>query len=134
MFDLSRWPAGKALQNNLLWVTGRYVGGGAAANLTKVAGGRGITSVATRSSTGKYRINFSHVPAGSFLGCWFCVGNDADTAADSKVASYVEGSYSSANKTLDFTVVDLGATPALADLATTEGLSVLVLFAETAQP
>ena len=135
MFMHARGGPVQALQNNVLMIVARITGGGAATDCTIDAGtGRGLSSVTYNAATGCYRATFSHVPAGTFLGMGALGGCNSSTAADAKTVCELKGTFSAANKIVDFLVVDLGATPALVDLATNEGLTLVFYFAETAKP
>lgn len=134
MFKFQRGGPLEGTSNNMLVICVRAAGGGNGANCTIVSGtGKGVSSIATRSATGKYRVNFSHVPAGTWLGMQATVGSDADTAADVKVANEIWGSYDAANQRVDFIVCDT-ATPTAADLATTEGITIWLCWAESTKP
>jgi hypothetical protein len=111
---------------------GRFAGGGAASNMTKVFG-RGISSVTYNAATGCYRITFNAVPAGTFLGVHISCAPSAGTAAGMRIANETGGTYSATNKIVDFTVCDT-ATPTLTDLATTDYVTITAMWAETAKP
>lgn len=109
-------------------VMGRWAGGGAAGNMTKVTG-RGIASVNYNSATGAYLITFedSH-PVLVAIG--FACGAAGSTATQN-VVNYQPASYDAAAKTLPIFITD-AASPTAQDLATTEELSIVAWFADTA--
>lgn len=112
---------------------GLVTGGGAASNATITSGLRGVSSVTYASSTGLYWVNYAVVPAGTFLGAKGSGSNSTPAAADSFVVCHVNGSYDATNKRFKIQVIDLGATPTLADLATTEQIILEIFWAETAK-
>ena len=126
-FNQTTWPA-RAAVNNLVTVAGRWAGGGSASNMTKVSG-TGISSVAYNSATGAYIITFNNV-GGTFLGAWFGLGTAGSTSAQT-VANWI--AYSATAKTLTIFITDV-ATPTAKDLATTETLNIMALWADTAVP
>lgn len=124
----------KGSSNKTVRVTGRFAGGGAAANCTKVTGcARGFTSVAYNAATGKYLVTLDAV-GGKFLGGTILVTNAAGTVAAQKVcAPYGTAPYTAATRTLAVFVTDI-ATPTAADVLTTEELWLDLVFADTDAP
>lgn len=123
----SRYPVdSRSTQVNL--VAARYLGGGAAANLTKVTG-RGITSVNYNAATGKYLITFEE-PHPALLAITITCGTGQTTALQN-LANYDPANYNAANGTMPFFVTDV-ATPTAQDLTTTEEVSIIAVFSETA--
>jgi hypothetical protein len=109
-------------------VAARWLGGGTAGNCTQVAG-RGISSVNYNAATGAYLITFEDIhPA--LLGVHITCGAAGSTATQN-VANYQPASYDSAAGTLPIFVTD-AASPTAQDLLTTEELSIIAVFAETA--
>ena len=119
----------KALTQNVVGVTARWLGGGAAANCTRLTG-RGVTSVNYNSATGAYLITFDGVGE-VFLGGSVTVMNTAGTTAGQKVVN--SSAYSATNKTLAIFITDL-ATPTAQALATTEELWIDLKWADTDGP
>lgn len=117
-----------------LLLIGRVTGGGAATDMGTIVGLRGVSSVSYNAATGRYYVNFSEVPAGTFLGAWGSAQCSTPTAAKAKLVQYVPSSYSASNKRFEIAVVDMGATPGLADVATDEEMTLIIAFAETAKP
>ncbi len=124
----------QSYHNNTEVVIVRATGGGAATALTLASASDRCVATITNRGVGQYRINFRDVPAGTWLGMAYTAHGTADTIADAKVVTEVRGSYDSANSRVDFTVANLDATPALEDLATTEGLTLFLYWAATAKP
>ena len=107
----------------------RLLGTGAA-DPTKQRGD-GIT--ATYVSTGKYRLTFAE-HLGTFEGAWGQFGQAAPAAGATNIISIDHDSYSASTRTLDFFVEDPGteaAAPALADLASTDKVFLLIAFSRT---
>lgn len=118
----------KSRSSQTVVIAARYAGGGAAANCTKVAG-RGISSVNYNAATGKYLITFEDThPA--LLAITITCGSGQTTAAQN-VANYDPANYSATAGTMPFFVTDV-ATPTAQDLLTTEEVSIIAVFAETA--
>lgn len=130
-FKNEAWPV-KGFQNELTLIVGRITGGGASTNCTITAGLRGVSAVATRSSTGKYQIVFSDVPEGTFLGVQGIGGSTSDSAATMTFATHIPGTYDAANKLVNIFVTD-AATPSGVDLATTQEMCLQILFARSAK-
>lgn len=109
-------------------VRGVWTGGGAAANCTKASAdaSKGIASINYNAATGKYRITFTDVGQ-QVLDATVNVTRAAGAAPIS--CNVVRGSFSAANKTLDFEAwaVSAGA-HALIDLLTTDKAMVTVVF------
>jgi len=123
----TRWPV-RSTNNMVISVAGRFTGGGSAANCTRVAGGRGITSVNYDAATGVYLITFDGVGE-TFLGAMFSVRTAGGAA--SKVVNY--GTYTPASRTLGIFVAT-ASTPVAVDLALTEELTIHASFADTTVP
>jgi hypothetical protein len=97
-----------------------FAGGGAAADCTKVSGtSRGVTSLTYNAATGKYKFTFDGV-AGKYLGAVFTVTSATGAAAALIMRPAGAPAYDHGDRTLTVEVTNLAATPALADLATTE--------------
>jgi len=128
-FTRNKYRGTAALIPNTVRVTGRWAGGGAASDCTKVKSA-GITSVAYNAATGAYKITFDNVGE-VFLGGTIQVHSTAGTTATARVVN--TQAYSSTNRTLTIFVVDV-ATPTAKDLATTEELWIDVVFADTDGP
>ncbi len=117
-----------ARSSKVVIVAGRWAGGGAAANCTKVAG-RGISSVNYDSATGAYLVTFED-KNGTLLSFQATCGNARTTAAHNTV-SYDIANYSATNGTMPIFVAD-SASPTAQDLLTTEEISITAIFADTA--
>lgn len=122
----------RSTTNSLITQVGLVTGAGAA-SMTIAAGLRGVSSI-EYVSTGVYYVNYTDLPAGTFLGAMGIGTNDAAAAADMHLATAVKGSFDTTNKRFTLQVTDLGATPALADPATDEQLCLQIFWAETAKP
>ncbi len=109
-------------------VMGRWLGGGAASNMTKVTG-RGISSVAYNSATGAYLITFEETHP-QLLAISITCGSAGSTSAQ-KVCNYDPATYSATAGTLPIFITDV-ATPTAQDLLTTEEISIVAWFADTA--
>lgn len=125
-FSVDKWPV-KGLMNSEVIVAGRWLGGGAASDMTKVTG-RGIDSVKYNSATGAYIIKFTSVGP-TWLGCWMTVLDAGSTSAQKVVNPVV---YSASARTLTVFITD-AATPTAKDLATTEELQILALWSDSSQ-
>ena len=125
-FSVDKWPV-KGLMNSEVVVAARYAGGGAASDMTKVAG-RGIDSVKYNSATGAYIIKFTSVGP-TWLGCQLTVLS-AGTTAGQRVANPVV--YSASARTLTVFITDT-ATPTAKDLATTEELQIFSIWSDSSQ-
>lgn len=104
----------------------RILGTGAA-NPTKEVG-VGVT--VTWVSTGKYRLTTNDY-VGKLLGVLAQFGQAAPAAGGTNVVSWDHDSYTATSKALDIFVEDTGTdlvAPALADLATTDKLFLLLVF------
>lgn len=133
MLAVPRIPI-RGTQNALLEIVGLATGGGAATALTLAAGLRGVSTITHSGTTGLYYVNFAVAPAGTFLGAYGVGSNSTPAEADSFICSAVNGSYSVADKRFTLQVIDLGATPTLADLGTSEQIVLHIFFAESAKP
>ncbi len=109
-------------------VMGRWLGGGAASNMTKVAG-RGISSVAYNSATGAYLITFEETHPQLVAISIQC--GTAGTTSAQNVCNYQPADYSATAGTLPIFITDV-ATPTAQDLLTTEEISIVAWFADTA--
>lgn len=114
----SRRAPGKVCATNPVRLRGRWQGGGAAANCTRLSG-RHITSVNYNGATGQYIVTFGSVGE-VFLGAFLNVQGAAG-AATSFLARPT--AYSAASRTLTFDVTDL-ATPTNHDLGLTEVVTI----------
>ncbi len=117
-FETSRTPPGRALGSKPIRLRGRWAGGGASADCTRVSG-RGISSVAYNAAVGRYTITFKHVGE-VFLGAILSVQGAAGAATTFVARPTV---YTASTKTLTIDVTDC-ATPTNHDLATTEILTI----------
>ncbi len=122
----TKYPV-KARSSNVVVVAARWAGGGAASNMTKVEG-RGISSVDYNSATGGYLVTFEDL-FGQLLAFTATCAN-ARTAAAQNVVSYQIADYSSTAGTMPIWITAV-ATPTGADLATTEEISIIAVFADT---
>lgn len=120
--------------NSVLVQEGLVTGGGAAASCTIAAGLRGVASITHSGSTGLYYVNYTDLPAGTLLSAMGAGNCSTPTAAKTKTAYFVKGSYDTSNKRFTLGVTDGSATPALADIATDEQISLRISWAETAEP
>ncbi len=118
----------KSRSSKVVIVTGRWLGGGAATDCTKVTG-RGISSVAYNAATGKYLVTFEDLN-GTLLAFHVTCGNASGTTTHN-TASYDAANYSATAGTMPICISDV-ATPTLQDLATTEEISITAIFADTA--
>ena len=109
-------------------VMGRWAGGGAASNMTKVTG-RGISSVAYNSATGAYLITFEETHPQLVAISITC--GTALTTTVQNVCNYDPAQYSATAGTLPIFITDV-ATPTAQDLLTTEEISIVAWFADTA--
>lgn len=109
-------------------VVGRWLGGGAASNMTKVTG-RGISSVTYNSATGAYLITFEETHP-SLLALTVTCGSAGSTSAQN-VANYQPADYSATAGTIPIFITDV-ASPTAQDLLTTEEISIVAWFADTA--
>lgn len=133
MIPTSKQPV-KSHVRSLVHDVGLVTGGGAGQDLVVAAGLRGVSSITYAGVTGTYYVNYARVPAGTFLGAMGLSANDSAAVGDSHVITAVKGSYDATNKRFTIQVVDLGATPTLADLATDEQMCLQIFWAETAKP
>lgn len=122
----TKYPV-KARSSNVVVVAARFAGGGAAANMTKVAG-RGISSVAYDSATGKYLVTFEDLN-GTLLAFTVTCGNTR-TAAGQNVCTYDIANYSATAGTMPIFISDV-ATPTEQTLATNEEISIVAVFADS---
>lgn len=127
MSKTGKFPV-KARASGLVIVAGRWTGGGGATDCTKAAG-RGISSVAYDGATGKYLVTFEDT-FGELLAFTVTCGNDRTTAAHN-TASYDIANWSESAGTMPIWITDT-ATPTAQDLATTEEISIVAVFAEGA--
>jgi hypothetical protein len=126
------YPVG-ATHNRPIRTRERWLGGGAAADCTKIskASGKNIASIAYAAATGKYTITFRNVGA-QWLGLHASVAAAAG-AATAFVAFEIVGSYSATAKTVQIQVSDV-ATPTAHDLAATENLIIDAEWCDSDQP
>ena len=118
--------------NKTVVVKQRFLGGGAAANMTKVPkGGRGVASVTYNAATGKYVITFDQVGA-NFLGADLTCTNSTGVVANQLQCAPV--AYNAAAKTLTVFITDNQATPLAKDLPNTEELWIDAAWSDSDQP
>jgi hypothetical protein len=111
-------------------ITAVFTGGGAATDCTKVSGtSEGVTSLAYNAATGKYLFTFDGV-AGKYLGALFSVMSATGASAALTMRPAGAPAYDHGDKTLAVEVTSLAATPALADLATTEEVFAIFFWQE----
>lgn len=95
--------------------------------------GPGVT--VTRLGTGRYKVAFSD-NQGRFLGCWPTFCKTVPAAGAGQIFTVDKDSLStSGNSTFEFYVEDPGTdavAPALADLASTEGVYLFIAYKTTA--
>ncbi len=116
----------KCQVGNTVLLPVRILGTGAADPTKEV--GPGVTI--TRVSQGKYRLTTSDY-VGKLLGVLAQFGQAAPAAGGTNIVSWDHDSYTASSKALDVFVEDPGteaAAPALADLATTDKLFLLLVF------
>lgn len=126
-FPRNLWPAKGNTHNASVKVEGRFAGGGAAANCTKVANtGGGITSVTYNAGTGLYRITFDNVG--------FALQSYTFTLlSTTRQLNCTVRAIDLTNRRIDVSISDV-ATPTNVDLATTEELSINVTFSDSSKP
>jgi hypothetical protein len=125
MSKTGKFPV-KSRTSGVVLVAGRWTGGGAAANCTKAAG-RGIASVNYNSATGKYLVTFEDT-FGQLVAFTATCGNASGTTTHN-TASYDIANWSASAGTMPICISDV-ASPTLQDLATTEEISIIAVFAE----
>jgi hypothetical protein len=108
----------------------RFLGGGAAADCSKVAG-RGVRSVAYNGATGAYLVTLES--CGRTLLALHADVTTAGTTGGARVVNEKKGTYNSTTKTVELFVVD-AATPTARDIATDETLSLTFIWADTDAP
>jgi hypothetical protein len=134
-FALSNMSSPRVSPGGVVILTGAFVGGGTAANCTKVSGtGQGITSLAYDGGTGLYKLTFDGV-AGKYLGP-VAITVMAATGASNTVVMRPRGAvtgthaYDHGSRTLLLEVTDMGATPAAKDLTTGDEVFIAVAWEE----
>ncbi len=116
----------KCQVGNTVLLPVRILGTGAANPTLEVGPGVTVTWV----STGKYRVTTKDY-VGVLLGVLAQFGQAAPAAGATNVVSWDHDSYTASSKALDVFVEDTGtesAAPALADLASTDKLFLLLVF------
>ena len=126
-FNQTTWPVNSGTNNTIL-VCSRWLGTGAA-DATLISG-RGVATV-DQTATGLYTITFNNV-GGTLLGLFLQVMNTAGTAAAQKVANPIL--YSASAKTYTISVVNMDATPVLADLAASDELQIMAVWSDASVP
>jgi hypothetical protein len=126
-FTRNLWKSKGNTYNEGVKVAGRFTGGGAATNCTRVANtGGGITSVTYNAGTGLYRITFANVG-------FALQAVTISPLSDTRQLNITQRAINLTTKTVDFSVSDV-ATPTNVDLSTTEEVSIVALFSDSSNP
>jgi hypothetical protein len=124
-FTRNLWKPKGFTCNEAVVVCGRFAGGGAAANCTRVANtGGAITSVTYNAGTGLYLITFAN--SGYAL-----QSVQLSTLSDTRQLCVTMRAITST--TVAISVSDV-ATPTNVDLATTEELHITAVFSDSSKP